>query len=97
MVEWPWDPEKNQRNTRDHKIDFSTAIQMFNAPLALTREAPYPDEERFQTVGLIRRATVFVVHTWPGTDPSTGQEIGRIFSARKAAPHDRKAYEDGDF
>lgn len=97
MVEWTWDPEKNQRNLRDHKIDFPTAVQVFNDPLAATRADPYPDEERFQTIGLIRRTTVFVVHTWPVTDPSTGREIGRIISARKATPHERKAYEDGDF
>jgi uncharacterized DUF497 family protein len=29
--------------------------------------------------------------------PATGEETGRITSARKATVHERKAYEEGDF
>jgi uncharacterized protein len=36
---------------------------------------------------------IFVVHTWPDPDGETG----RIISARKATPHERRAYEEGDF
>ena len=97
MAEWIWDPEKNRKNIRDHKIDFPTAIHVFDDPLAATREDEYPHEERWQTIGMIRRATILVVHTWPELDPMTGIETSRIISARKADPHERKAYEDGDF
>jgi hypothetical protein len=40
---------------------------------------------------------VFVVHTWPEPDPDTGEEVGRIISARKATAHERRAYEEGVF
>jgi uncharacterized DUF497 family protein len=53
----------------------------------------FPHEERWQTVGVVGRTTIFVVHTWPeGRD-----EAGRIISARKATSHERKAYEEGEF
>ena len=37
---------------------------------------------------------LFVVHTWPEVD-KTGEEVGRIISARKATGHERRAYEEG--
>ena len=36
-----------------------------------------------------------VVHTWPELDTGSGEEIGRIISARKATRHERAAYEEG--
>jgi uncharacterized DUF497 family protein len=39
---------------------------------------------------------IFVVHTWPDPDGES-EETGRIISARKATPHERRAYEEGDF
>jgi len=39
---------------------------------------------------------LFVVHTWPDFEGGT-EEVGRMISARKATPHERKAYEEGDF
>jgi uncharacterized protein len=49
------------------------------------------------TIGLIGKMTVFVVHTWAELDPLTGEETGRIISAREATPYERKAYEEGTF
>jgi uncharacterized DUF497 family protein len=46
---------------------------------------------------MIGHVAVLVIHTSPDVDPKTGKEIGRIISARKATPHERKAYEDGAF
>jgi uncharacterized DUF497 family protein len=39
---------------------------------------------------------VMVVHTWPTIDPDSGEEVGRIISARKATTHEREAYEEGE-
>ena len=36
-----------------------------------------------------------VVHTWPEFDAGSGEEIGRVISARKATTHERAAYEEG--
>ena len=53
-------------------------------------------EERWQTVGMIGGVTVFVAHTWPEPD-SSGEDVGRIISARKATAHERRTYEEGRF
>jgi uncharacterized protein len=47
-----------------------------------------------RTVGVIESATVFVVHTMPEFDPVEGDDVGRIMSARKATPRERRAYEE---
>ena len=55
------------------------------------------DEERWHTIGMIGNVVVIVAHTWPTPEPGTGVEVGRIISARKATPHERSAYEAGNF
>ena len=97
MLRWVWTAEKNRDNKRDHRLSFETAHLVFRDPLAASRRDPHPDEERWQTIGLIGHVVVFVVHTWPEADPETGEEVGRIISARKATAHERKAYEAGHF
>jgi len=39
---------------------------------------------------------LFVAHTWPKPE-ADGEEVGRIISARKAMPRERRAYEEGQF
>jgi uncharacterized DUF497 family protein len=67
---------------------------VFNDPLAATRRDPFPDDDRWQTIGAIGEVAVIVVHTWPEADRMTGFETGRIISARKATASERKAYEE---
>ncbi len=95
-MRWTWDGEKNRRNRRVHGLSFETAQLVFDDPLAVSRPDHSASEERWQTVGMIGEGIVFVVHTWPGPD-SSGEEIGRIISARKATAHERKGYEEGRF
>ncbi len=92
-MRWIWDTAKNRRNKRMHGLSFETAIHVFDDPLAASQPDPHPAEERWQTLGMIGGVVVFVVHTWPEPD-ATGEEIGRIISARKATSHERKAYEE---
>jgi uncharacterized DUF497 family protein len=47
-----------------HGLSFEAAQYVFTDPLAVSRPDPYPEEERWQTIGLIGKLTVFVVHTW---------------------------------
>ena len=96
-MHWVWTDEKNRINTRDHRLSFATAQLVFRDPLAASRRDPHPDEERWQTIGLIGHVVVFVVHTWPEPDPHTREEVGRLISARKATAHERRAYEAGTF
>jgi hypothetical protein len=69
-------------------------VLVFDDPLALSRQDPHPDGDRWQTIGRIEAVTFFVVHTWPEIDEAG--ETGRVISARKATSHERKAYEEGD-
>ncbi|MGD1863260.1 MAG: BrnT family toxin [Phormidesmis sp.] len=73
------------------------AQYVFHDPLALTRLDVYPDEERYQTIGLIGGQIILVVHTWPKSRSETDETTGRIISARKATAYERKAYEEGTF
>ncbi|WP_041244805.1 BrnT family toxin [Gloeobacter kilaueensis] len=92
---WTWDNEKNRTNKCDHGLSFESAQYVFRDLLAVSRPDPYPHEERWQTIGMIGNMTIFVVHTWPDPDPDTGEETGRIISAREATPYERRAYEEG--
>lgn len=94
---WVWDETKNTINQLKHKLSFETASLVFADPLAASRPDIYPEEERWQTVGMIGNVLVLVVHTTPEMDDTTGEETGRIISARKAMPQERKMYEKGDF
>ena len=95
LLRWTWDPRKGRGNQRTHGLSFETARVGVRRPARGV--APGPSfEERWQTVGAIGRVIVFVVHTWPEPDDS-GEEVGRIISARKATAHERKAYEEGRF
>ena len=76
-------------------MGFATAQLVFDDPLALSRPDPHPDGDRWQTLGLVGNVILLVVHTWPETDVIFGEEEGRIISARKATPHERRAYEEG--
>ena len=44
----------------------------------------YRDEQRWRTMGMIGTVVVVVIHTWPEFDDESGDELGRIISARKA-------------
>ena len=91
---WTLDPIKNRTNKRDHGLSFETAERVFDDPLALTRPDPHPDGDRLRTVGAIGLTTVFVVHTAPEYDEASGTHVGRLISARKATPRERRRYEE---
>lgn len=96
-MRWTWDEAKNAENRQKHKLSFETASLVFNDPFAASRPDIYPDEERWQTIGMIGQLIVLVVHTVPEVDATTGEETGRIISARKATPHERRTYEEDRF
>ena len=96
-MRWTCDPRKDRTNKRDHGLSFAMAERVFDDPLAASRIDPDPDETRWVTIGAVSGVTILVVHTWPESDAATGEEVGRIVSARKATPHERRAYEEGTF
>ena len=97
MIEWEWEPKKDEQNRRKHGLDLATGVLVLADPLAASRPDPYPDEARWQTVGSAGRiAVLFVSHTEPTRRPD-GRLVGRIIGVRKATAHERKAYEAGRF
>ena len=93
-MRWIWDDAKNRANKHNHGLSFETAQLVFEDPLAATRADPHPQEQRWRTMGAIDSVVVMVVHTWPESDPATGESVGRIISARKATRRERTAYEE---
>jgi len=94
-LRWIWDADKDAANRTKHRLSFATAVRVFDDPLHLTTLDPHPDDDRWQTVGLISRVVVLVVHTWPDEVPGDDEPVGRIITARKATAHERRAYEEG--
>lgn len=93
-MRWIWDLEKAAANVARHGLSFATAERVFNDPLHLSKLDSHPDGDRWQTVGLVGPVLLFVVHTWLEEDPDGDEPVGRIISARKASPRERRAYEE---
>jgi uncharacterized protein len=84
-----WDEGKRERNRKDHGVDFADLEGFFEGDL-LTREdarAAY-GEARFQSIGVLNGAPLFVVWTLRSEEL---EEI-RLISARKAARHEETAW-----
>ncbi len=96
-MRWTWSERKNLLNRQKHRLSFETACLVFDDPSALSRPDPHSDGDRWQTVGWVKGLTVFVVHTWSKMENGDDDEEGRIISARKATPHERRAYDAGEF
>lgn len=90
-----WDDTKNLSNRRKHGISFEVATRVFRDPLHISvQDRSVDGEERWQTIGLVERvALLLVAHTFR---ESEGEEIIRIFSARRATAQERRRYENED-
>ena len=91
-MRWTWDPEKNRINQRKHGVSFQIAVLVFDDRSMWTEPDPYPYEERWRTIGIAAGTLTIVIHKWP----STGQELGRIISARRVTNRERRLYEEGN-
>src|ERR1035441_2085321 len=90
-AEFEWDPAKANANLRDHKVPFLKACEVFKDAKRL--ESPDPsndyDKERWNVLGLVDQAVLFVVYTLRG-------ERIRMISARKATRNEQRIYWFGD-
>ena len=89
---YEWDPEKAERNVRDHGVSFEEAATVFLDPLAMTYPDPdHSDEEdREITIGYsTKQRLLFVSHV-------QRRNRTRIISAREATRRERKQHEEGD-
>lgn len=81
-----WDENKNRINRQKHKIDFKTAVRVFEDE---NRKEYYDlehsiDEDRYKVYGKVDNVLV-VIYTKRGIKT-------RIISARKAKPSERRKY-----
>lgn len=88
MVEWVWEDRKAAANYRKHRVLFETAVVVFDDDRRIAEPDPHWDDDRWRTIGMVGTATLLVVHTVIEPDGS-----GRIISARRATPTERKSYE----
>ena len=93
-MEFEWDPQKNERNRKKHRIPFEEAQEVFDDPFHLSvldRRFTY-FEERWITVGQTgRRRVAVAAHVYFDAD---GAEVVRITSAREATAYERRQYEE---
>ena len=92
-MRWTWDPEKAKKNFEKHKVSFELAERALGDPFCISVPDPYPDEERWRTLGsptVDGIVILYVVHTCPEDEDGAG----RIISARKAEAHERQDYEE---
>jgi len=86
---YEWDPDKAERDLLKHDgVSFESAITIFDDPLSRTIPDPEhsEDEDRFITLGTSESGELLVV-----CNCDRGDKI-RIFSARRAEAHERRAY-----
>ncbi|MEK7790462.1 MAG: BrnT family toxin [Deltaproteobacteria bacterium] len=88
-----WDPDKNAKNIKKHKISFEVAATVFDDPLHLSvLDHKKHLEERWITIGYaVTEETVVVVHTYKEL---RGLEIIRIISARHSTRREKTQYEE---
>lgn len=90
---WTWDPDKAKTNLEKHKVSFQLAERALGDPLCISVPDPYPNEERWRTLGspsVDGIVLLYVVHTLPEDEDGAG----RIISARKAETNERRDYEE---
>ena len=89
-MEFEWDPKKEAKSIRKHKVTFSEAATVFGDTLSTTMPDPdhSEEEDRYIIIGLSQRHRLLIVaHT------ESGERI-RIISARPLTPAEREAYEE---
>lgn len=82
-------------NLRKHKVSFDLAALALDDPDQLSQLDTKSFEYRFKTLARLEDVILLIVHTEPEVERFTGNLVGRIISARKATPAERRAYYNG--
>jgi uncharacterized protein len=94
-IRWDWNDLKATMNLRKHKVSFDLAVLALDDPDQLSQLDTESFEYRFKTLARLEDVILLIVHTEPEVETFTGKLVGRIISARKATPAERRAYYNG--
>ena len=89
-MKFEWDPVKNAKNLRKHKVDFEEARYVFSDEMALELydEEHSGTEDRYIIIGLSSKTReLYVCHCY-----RNGGDIVRIISARRASKEEIQLY-----
>ena len=87
-MRFTWSEAKRTTNLKDHGIDFTDAVRVFEGPTYTFEDDRFRyDEQRFVTLGLLAGIPVSIVHT------EDEDEI-RVISFRKATKRETQIYFD---
>ncbi|MCL2170006.1 MAG: BrnT family toxin [Defluviitaleaceae bacterium] len=92
-MKFDWDPKKNESNFKKHKIRFEEAETVFldDRAVEIFDEKNSNDEDRFIVIGIsLVSRELMVCYCY-----RNGEDIIRIFSARRATKAERQLYERG--
>lgn len=92
-MRWEWNAEKARSNVKKHKVSFELVELALSDPLLMTKPDLHPDGDRWRTLAEVNGVLLYIVNTWPASDPSN--PVGRIISARRATANERRNYEEG--
>ncbi len=88
-VRYEWDPKKEAKNVRKHKVSFADAVQALECGQVLVlKEDSDSGEERYVYLGMCKKLRILVVVVAYPQETTT-----RIISARKADRSERLFYE----
>ena len=93
ILEFEWDPNKNEINKKKHGLSFEVAKEVFYDEFAILFDDPdhSDDEDRFLIIGTIRTEKICIVsHCY-----RDGENRVRIISAREATKNEKKIYLNG--
>ena len=91
-MRWVWDAAKDAINRRKHGLPLSIGEVALADPLAIFRQDPHLDGDRWGSVCQAGGVILYIVHTWPDDEAAPG----RIISVRKATRKERMVYQDGE-
>jgi uncharacterized protein len=94
-IRWDWDNLKATLNRQKHKVSFELAAIALDDPDQLSQLDTDSHEHRFKTLARVEDVILLIVHTEPELEHYSGDLVGRIISARKAKPAERRAYLNG--
>lgn len=96
VVRWEWDPNKATQNLRKHRVPLELAAMALETDQwHLSKLDTDASEVRFKTLASVESTVLMIVHTEPEIERHSGEWVGRIISARKAKPAERRAYHNG--